>query len=322
MFLIVVTHFVGHNILSSSRTNQLSPGEMNYFSSNFLFSISVGAVSCFVIISGYFQIKFSLRKLVLFVLPIIFYEFLFGLLFVNIKSQTLSLLNYWFVRYYLALMIMSPIINYGLIHLKEIEIRIILILSFVFFILPISSISGNRGMNIYMFILMYIIGYYIRNYVNLSWSWGGYFLSFLCSVALILGETIFFHIFGSNNGAGTYSYNRDSIFVVASAIFLFMSFVKMNIKSKAINWISSSCFYVYIITENINIYTTPDGLYDFLNVKSWENTSCYSFKIIGYSLIVFSICIFVDKLRCLLFGKLESKIGKYIEKSFNQLFML
>ena len=56
MFLIVVSHFVAHNILDRNLENPISIGDMNYISSNLLLSASIGAVNCFVIISGYFTI--------------------------------------------------------------------------------------------------------------------------------------------------------------------------------------------------------------------------------------------------------------------------
>lgn len=173
MLLIVISHFVAHNILDRNLETPLSPNDINYISSNLLLSASVGAVNCFVIISGYYTIKLSLRKLILFILPIVFYEFVLGALFFKVKPQSYMLLNYWFVQYYLALMLLSPILNYGLERLKKQWFTMILLLSFIFFILPIPSITGNRGMNIYIFILMYMIGYYIRHHVTLKHSGGG-----------------------------------------------------------------------------------------------------------------------------------------------------
>ena len=180
MFLIVVSHFVAHNILDRNLENPISFGDMNYISSNLLLSASIGAVNCFVIISGYFTIKLSLKKLTLFILPVIIYELILGALFFKVKPQSFMLLNYWFVRYYLALMLLSPILNYGLEKLKNQDFQLILFLLFVFFILPISSITGNRGMNIFIFILMYMIGFYIKHHFTLRRSGGGTFY-YICS---------------------------------------------------------------------------------------------------------------------------------------------
>ncbi len=115
---------------SKNNTDPLTAGDMNYFSSNILLALSIGAVNCFVIISGYFTIKLSLRKVVLFVLPIIFYEIVLGIAFHGLKPQGFSLLNYWFVKQYLALMLLSPVLNLGLNKLDKNKLRLLLIISF------------------------------------------------------------------------------------------------------------------------------------------------------------------------------------------------
>lgn len=130
-------------------------------------------------------------------------------------------------------------------------------------------------------------------------------------------ETYLFHRLGKNFGAGTYSYNRDSIFVVSSSIFLFLSFVKIEFKSTIVNWIASSSFFVYIISENANLWKSPYSIYDILGVSGWAKTSQYTILVIGASLAVFFLCILIDKLRKLLLGGLEHKIGG-IAENFQQ----
>lgn len=122
-------------------------------------------------------------------------------------------------------------------------------------------------------------------------------------------ETFAFHKIGKNFGAGTYSYNRDSIFVVASSIFLFLTFLKLNFKSKFVNWVAGSCFFVYIISENVNLWNGPYSMYDFLNVAEWSKSTFYAMHILGASFLVFVLCIMLDKVRKKIFNKVENKAG-------------
>ena len=127
-------------------------------------------------------------------------------------------------------------------------------------------------------------------------------------------ETFVFHKVGKNYGAGTYSYNRDSVFVVASSLFLFLTFLKTNIiSSNIINTIESSSFFVYIISENENIWKSPDSMYDVLNASGWEHSHWYLFLVVGFSILVFIGCILIDKIRYFFFHKFENKIGKFAD---------
>ena len=79
MYMVVILHFVGHNALSAN--NEFHLVDKNWISANLLESFSCCAVDCFVLISGYFTIRFRLSKLVVFLLPIAFYELCISILF-------------------------------------------------------------------------------------------------------------------------------------------------------------------------------------------------------------------------------------------------
>ena len=81
------------------------------------------AVVCFVLISGYFGIKPSFKKLVVFFSQILFYNVLcyaVSSLYLdsfNVKDLAISFLplshnqDLWFIRTYMILFLMSPILN-------------------------------------------------------------------------------------------------------------------------------------------------------------------------------------------------------------------
>ena len=154
-----------------------------------------------------------------------------------------------------------------------------------------------------------MISFYIKHHFTLRCSWEGCFFLYLLSIALIMLETLAFHKTGKNYGAGTYSYNRDSIFVIASSVSLFLTFLKLNFKSKFVNWIAGSCFFVYIISENVNLWKSPYSMYDFFHVEEWSNSTFYPMYILGASLLVFILCIMLDKIRNRIFNKVENKAG-------------
>ena len=172
MWFVVIIHFVGHNIQAANNPAQM--GDENYFSSNLLLAFSTCAVDCFVIISGYWGIKLTYNKLFSFCFPILLYEVIISTIYLFISGTcSIPSLNYWYVQQYLALLILSPLINVGLERISKEGLQKILLLSIVLFVLPISSPTYNAGKNVFIFILLYCIGYYLRHYYYTRRSGGG-----------------------------------------------------------------------------------------------------------------------------------------------------
>ena len=313
MLMIVVVHFLGHNILYHNDPVQL--GESNFLSSNLLFSLCVCAVDCFVLISGYFSIRFSVKKVFLFLIPICFYQLALSLIFYKFHHQiSFNPFRYWFVGPYTFLMIITPIFNGGLTKLSKERLQLLLLLSILLFFLPVKSILGEAGKNCATFVFLYIVGFYLRNNDFLKFkSWGGYLGLYLLSTLLIFVETFFLCKMGHNTGTVTLSYNYDNILIILAAVFLFQTFRHIQLQSKFVNWVATSSFFVYIISENEYVYGHP-GLYDLLRVSEWSNHPLFIILILISSISIFVISIGIDKLRKILVGPAETKIGEYISK--------
>lgn len=309
IFMVVINHFIGHNIHAENRLVQL--GELNFVSSNILMSFVECAVNCFVLISGYYTIKLSLRKLALFVLSIVFYEVVIHICYYPI-TRTLFFfpLQYWFVRPYIGLMLIAPLLNKGLEFMSAKNLRNLLLIAVIVFILPIVSYTGNLGRNFLMFVLLYLTGNYLHNIKLNGWK---PFIGYVLCCFLIFVETYLLAMKGLWSGSKTLSFSDDNILVYFAAIFLFLSFRNLIINSNFINKIARSAFYVYIISENIHLYTKPTSIYDFLRVDRWAMSNWYPLKVIGASLCVFIVCIIIDRIRVALLGRLENKLGNWID---------
>ena len=300
MFMVVVLHFVGHNALSSDQTFHLT--DRNWISANILESMSVCAVDCFVLISGYFTIKFSLRKVVLFLLPIAFYELVLSVIFYNFyHTISFTPFNYWFVKPYFLLILIAPFFNAGLSALGKVKTAFFCIVCIVLSYCN-TPLSDGAGKTFQVFILLYAIGYYLGHYMKFDVSKKVWLRMFEASSALIFIETLVLELLGRYSGVRSVSYNYNSIFVIAAAVSLLMFFSKLSIKSRFINWVGSSTFFVYIISENKNMYMSPYGMYDILNVREWSANVSYPLLIVGASVCVFMTCILVDKLRLAMGG--------------------
>ena len=299
MFMVVVSHFVDHNILEKNTPVEL--GGDNFIVSHLLNSLCICAVNCFVLISGYFTIKLSLRRILLFLIPIAFYQFLLSVVFYPFNhSISISPFRYWFVSPYVGLMLLSPLLNKGLEQLSWKGLRNIICVLLLLFVLPVISVSGQNGRNLFMFILMYLTGYYIRHYYSKNSQWWRYCLLYMLFATLVFTEAFVLIKMGFNQGYATMSYYYDNILIFFEAVFLFLLFTKFD--------------FVYIISENENMYTGSHSLYAMMGVGSWNHLAIYPFLILGSALLVFICSILVDKVRVTIFSNLEDRIGEWADK--------
>ena len=144
----------------------------------FLQSLSCVCVNVFVLISGWFGIKFSLKKMLKFVFQCAF--FLFGIYaamiilglrkidIVGISGCLMFLKWNWFIKAYLLLFIVSPILNRFLENTNGRELRLLLILFFSFQTLYGWATTGayffEWGLSVTSFVGLYLLAQYIRRY--------------------------------------------------------------------------------------------------------------------------------------------------------------
>ena len=308
MFMVVILHFVGHNALRADGDFHIE--ESNWISANLLESLSVSAVDCFVLISGYFSIKFRLRKIVQFLLPICFYEACISLVYYEYYHDfSYSPFNYWFVKPYFLLMLISPLLNEGLRQLGGAKILYYIAIVIGLSYWECTPVAENAGKNFTMFIMLYSIGYVLRFYSKARKSNVFWMIFFLGAALIIFIQTMVLYYMGHYQGSRTASFDYNSIFVIASAVSLFMVFSNLKLgRSKLVNKVAGSAFFVYIISENRFMYAHPYGMYDLLHVQYWQESIWYPIYILLASIGVFIACIFVDQVRIVVLRPLERVI--------------
>ena len=223
-------------------------------------------VPLFVFISGYFGIKPSVKGFVK----------LLGMVFVLQFSQVLVNLQtlggvkideviffvsrspFWFIRTYIYLYLLSPIINkflFGITIRKRFFLLVVL-----FFISDYIGTIGtdkslSEGYNIITFFLFYTVGDTIREYKS-KWSviskrkWLLLFL--IVNVSLIVA----FSLVGFDNKYINSAYNwlffgYNSPGLLLSSILLFIYFGCVELKSKMINSMAKTSLAIYILHLSI-----------------------------------------------------------------------
>lgn len=334
MIMIVFWHFMCHGGLLNYSTGLFH---------NFLFFIMAVIymhVNSFVLITGYFQSeqKFKLSKAIKINNSMWFYTAIFTLLFFifgkdlfAISKVTLlhnilpiSYDNYWFFTCYLILYLISPILNTVINNIDKKKFKnILLLLIIVIIILPYITDNGfynNMGSTLSNFILLYLIGAYLKkypinkNYFMKAFSINKQKLVLFISIFVLAGFNFLLWFFGNylvgtNNGLaidigntltnGLWHYSNPILILQSVCYFGFFSLIK--IKSTFINKVASYTMGVYLITE-ANYFRL--FIYDFLGFNKISYSPSILIKVVLYTLSLFIICIIIEALRQFIFKKI------------------
>ena len=337
MFMIIMHHFVV-NVWYPDMLNLHTPssvGETIVLLTHCLFFIGV---NCFVLISGYFSIRTSLRGFLHLYGFYAFYALLIASTqyFGDTQYIQLSLSekcfhvavhslmpwennNFWFLNAYLGLFMVAPLLNVAIANITRSNyIRIIVlltILNVVFGNILSIDLLNTWGFCVAQFVYLYMIGGYIRKYVTIEsirahrWSnLSAYAVSAALWAVFVAIQVFQFPFIGRFFKA--FSYNN--VFVLAAAIGFFLFMLSFDIKSKTINWLASSCLAAYLLQGSILPYSWYIGLFE----KYPLQNPCH---IVVISALFLIIALLFDKLRIIIAQPLILLTNKYVTKMQNHI---
>lgn len=329
MLFVLVLHFNGLALPFPTHEDLCQGISFSEISQMAIESFALVAVNCFILISGYFGIKFKLHNLVSLFIQCFFYSVIIYLIFCfmgwesfRLKDLFYSFLAFsnsplWFIRAYVGLYLFAPLLNRavdGLSHKEYIRVLTIFTIINIYFGWLWKWDINQFGYGISQMIYMYVIGRYLKHYgieriknVHIKSFWGYIFGSLLFLIWSIL-----LLLYGGNY-FDKYVYDYNHPIVVISSICLFLWFATMKIgKQWWINWIALSVLSVYII--HMNPYVWPE-LRGWI-LQSVENKGAFEL-FIWVSIVILAVfiaCIAIDKLRMLLTNPVECKIERLLKK--------
>lgn len=264
MFLIVIHHAIVHGLglrgLASADATEVAirSGDMALFCLANGFCIV--AVNAFVLISGYFGIRPSKRKVLGLLLAMLFYTLLFTtgyyLMRGDLKHAVSSLLllshgRYWFLTDYFFLLCFAAPLNLFFERCGRRETGL-----FVLSLLVISSYFGfvwghaanTNGYTLLQFIMLYALGRYVRI--------GGFDLArgraaglyLLCAGACGVLTCLCVRL-GQNDWAWRMTYYNDPL-LVAAAVGVLLLFRRVRFNSRAVNSLAASALAVYLFQSS------------------------------------------------------------------------
>ena len=340
MFFIVFYHLI------SQVDNQLIYRDS--IAGSLILSLHVGVI-CFVLISGYFGIKYSWQRILRFFIQILFYNVLIYFLSAAIGNHAFSIKKFvetfmpiarnqdlWYIRTYFMLMLLIPLVNKilppprpskcnssmerkNIIRFERQYQRrefLIVLISIAIMSLYIGTIGNDPslrgGKNIVNFILLYYLGNEIRVrrfLPDLSLR------RCICYYVLFNAIITMVHycFFGTKIASVIMflAFGYNSPLLIINGIFLFLIFSKLKISSKPILWASESVFAIYLIHSNLNVQNMVWPLVH----RLCGNDDNLLFKYFLCSIVIMILCIIIDKLLSPIYSKIFNYLMEVLSRN-------
>lgn len=314
MLMICLLHahtFVSGNPTKTEIVNSPLPSLFRVF----IYYLTIVSVDVFVLISGWFGIRFSLKKLSSLLFQVLFFVVVGGIICFD-QLQHLSIggilgafvmgnSEYWFIKVYLLLMLFIPIINSFIENTCKKQLEFVLLggFAFLFFygwLFPDSTDWILHGYSFPCFVYLYILGRYLRLYPNrLTLCKCHNYMFIYLGLGMISTFFELFLIMRNIDIKGRQHFYFSPI-IISMSVALLLMFSKIKIQNKFINWISISSLSVYLFHSHFLFF---EKIYQPIILNLWIKNSylIYVVKLFLFCIFIFIISVLLDKIRIFLF---------------------
>lgn len=283
-------------------------------------------VTIFILISGYYGIRFNPQKLFhlrniasLYLLIALLFELythrpvsgnnIFSVFFPIISGK------YWFLTCYSLLVILSPYINHLLNVLSHNTLKTLTFtLILLFFGIPTffkHDFLFADGKNIICMISVYIFGRYIAQaQISERCRTAPLLITFFVAISTIVLLGYLHQITGftqslSANHLVYHLAADNSILILIASASLFLLFSRIHFHNKVINQIAQSVFAVYIME-----WFARPFLLQYINISSL-NPFIRPLATIGFAIVIFTLCATIDQFRMLITSNIERRFESF-----------
>lgn len=315
MFLVLVVHSCYFSLGTPSQ-HEIIVAPVPTGTRIFFQSVSVACVDIFVLISGWFGIRPKAKSFANFIFQCLFfliglYTFLIIFGFAEISYSGIAscflLLNWnWFIKAYLLLYLVSPILNAFIEKVSERQLKNFIILFYIIhtiygWIWYKSTTYIEGGSSIISFIGLYLLARYCNlykpNFTKLKKSLDCLIIVTL-QISMFIGEFLMLRYLGRND----YMLGNASPFVIMLSLFTVILFHKIRFKSRLINFIARSSFAVFLFHTNYHLchdYFIPT-IQEIYNTYNGISVITIIFL---FLIVIYIISIIIDQVRIALFNK-------------------
>ena len=282
-------------------------------------AFAIVCVNTFVLLSGWFGINFHIKSLcnllfqcAFFLIGIYTFTVLIGiepLSIGGIKKCLMLTNNVWFVKCYLGMFIMAPILNAFVEKTDKRTFSTVLLSFFIFQTIYGWFSNGapyfEKGYSAFSFMGLYLLARYIRIYQPsyAQWSKSKNFLMYI-SLSLFTAIMLIITCYFDKVGYFCMFWTYTSPLVIAGALYLLLFFNRFAFQNTGINWIAASCFAVYLFHFFIWEYFMKPHIQQL--AITYNGISCL-LAITGLLLTFFTAAILIDKIRLYIWNHFVSK---------------
>lgn len=328
MMMVLILH-VDYNTLGEPTTAQANSYPIQTFAKVLFETISLISVNLFVLISGWFTIKSSLLSLSKFIFQCVFIlslMYLIGLFLGIAKLSVEGILecvfmsdNAWFVKSYIGLYILAPILN---AYTEKVTRKSFLTTLIVFY--SFQTLYGCvyysaeyiiYGYSTFSFVGLYLLARYVRKYCDNLFKYG--LLIWLSSLVIALLWT-WIPIISGHLAFSYMAMHYSSPTTITGALGLLIWFASKRPRyNRIINWVAASCFAVYLChicnawTAELFMNTARDIYNDYSGIIEIGIIS-------AFIITVFSVSIIVDQVRKLFWWIVSYMISKFHQAYCNK----
>ena len=308
MMLVMLVH-ANYLSLGSVTQSEILASPWGSFGRVVCEQLCIVSVNLFILLSGWFGIRPTVKKF----LSLLFQVLFIGLISVQcchlagveVPTKALSDMlyfgsSYWFVPAYMILFWVAPVLNAFCERATKREFATVviafLVLEALFGWLTEDYGHYSKGYSALSFIGLYLLAQYIRRHGErlraLEW-WQSLHVYLLATAIPVAISYLGMRFMGKNLGATSYS----SMFVIAASVALLLMFSRFRFESRAVNWLASSAFAIYLVHQAPGVF----NLYTNLFKEAYDSMHGALFILfaIGVALVVGLGSILLDKVRIL-----------------------
>lgn len=233
--------------------------------------------------------------------------------------------SYWFITNYIILYFLSTYINSLLKTITQKQHKMLIIfLLLIWCILPSLVLGKINYSEIDLFLLVYIIGAYIKLYPSKIFESKKIpsMILFILSLAGILSIYVLDKLYEVIKIPPTFfALPMNQIIPIGISICLFLIFKNLDIKpNKVINKISSTTLGIYLI--HANIFINELLWLHIFKVNDYINSKYLILYEISAVIIVFVVCMLIDFIRQFIFKKLINRIIDFLDVKISKKFQI
>lgn len=307
MLLILLLH-CNYAVIGPVTQTEISHGAQDSVLRIFCEQLCLCGVNLFILISGWFGIKFKLKGILNILFQVIFLALIIYTLAYILgipipHKEALRALYfgayYWFVPAYLVMYVMSPALN---AFIRDSDYRTIRNTLAAFFALEfllgwlVDWASFDFGYSGISFIGLYMLARFLNKYRTkiILFNWKASYHVLIYLILTILPTLITYTtVKYLNYGFTQLSYS--SPFVIGASVALLILFSRWQFKSNLINTIGASTFAMYLIQLNPVVW--PYWQTKMSNLYIVEGGGSYAALCIIICLLFSFCCVIIDKLR-------------------------